>query len=223
MGETISITSSDGFEFDAYKALPSGDAKGGVVVIQEIFGVNPHIREVADGYAKQGYAAIAPAIFDRVEKGVELGYDDDGMQRGIEIAFNGLEMSNTLQDLAASAAALQPYGKVGAVGYCFGGLLAYLSACQLDNLACSVGYYGGGIVNALDQEPKVPLMLHFGELDAHIPLDEVEKIKAAKPNVPVHVYDGADHGFNCSHRPSYNAEAAALALKRTLAFFAEHL
>ena len=223
MGETISITSSDGFEFDAYRALPSGDAKGGILVIQEIFGVNPHIREVADGYASQGYAAIAPAIFDRVEKGVELAYDDEGMQRGIEIAFSGLDMSNTLKDLAATAAALKPYGKVGAVGYCFGGLLAYLSACQLDDLACSVGYYGGGITNALDQEPKIPLMLHFGELDGHIPLSEVEQIKAAKPNVPVHIYEGADHGFNCSHRASYHAAASSLALERTLTFFAEHL
>ena len=222
MGETISITSSDGFEFDAYRALPGGDPKGAILVIQEIFGVNPHIREVADGYASQGYAAIAPAIFDRVEKGVELSYDDDGMQRGIEIAFSGLDMANTLQDLAATAAALKSYGKVGAVGYCFGGLLAYLSACQLDDLTCSVGYYGGGIVDVLDQDPKIPLMLHFGELDAHIPMSDVDQIKAAKPDVPVYTY-AADHGFNCNHRGSYNEAASLLALERTLAFFGTHL
>lgn len=222
MGEKITITSADGFQLDAYRALPSGQPKGGVLVIQEIFGVNPHIREVVDGYADEGYAAIAPAIFDRAEKGVELNYDDAGMERGIAIAFSELQMSNTLQDLAATAAELKQYGNVGAVGYCFGGLLAYLSACQLDDLACSVGYYGGGIVNALDQDPKVPMILHFGELDAHIPMNEVEQIKAAKPDIPVHVYH-ADHGFNCSHRGSYDQPASALALERTLAFFAEHI
>lgn len=222
MGENITITSSDGFEFDAYQALPDGDPKGSILVIQEIFGVNPHIREVADGYASQGYAAIAPAIFDRVEKGVELGYDDDGIQRGVEIAFSGLDMGNTLKDLGATAAALKSYGNVGAVGYCFGGLLAYLSACQLDDLTCSVGYYGGGIVGVLDQAPKIPLILHFGELDAHIPLSDVDQIKAAKPDVPVYTYQ-ADHGFNCNHRASYDEAAALLALERTLAFFAAHL
>lgn len=222
MGDKITITSADGFQLDAYRALPSGRPKGGVLVIQEIFGVNAHIREVVDGYADAGYAAIAPAIFDRAEKGVELNYDEDGMQRGIAIAFSELEMSNTLQDLAATAAELKQYGNVGAVGYCFGGLLAYLSACQVDDLACSVGYYGGGIVNALDQNPKVPLILHFGELDTHIPMNEVEQIKAAKPDVPVHVYH-ADHGFNCSHRDSYDEPASTLALERTLAFFAEHI
>ena len=222
MGEKITITSADGFQLDAYRALPSGEPKGGILVIQEVFGVNPHIREVTDGYAAQGYAAIAPAIFDRAEKGVELGYDEEGMGRGIALAFNELDMANTLQDLAATVAELKQYGNVGAVGYCFGGLLAYLSACQVDGLACSVGYYGGGIVNALDQNPKVPTILHFGELDAHIPMAEVEQIKAAKPNIPVYVYH-ADHGFNCDHRSSYDQPAAELALQRTLAFFAEHI
>ena len=222
MGDMITITSGDGFELSAYRALPEGTPKGAVMVIQEIFGVNPHIREVADGYAGQGYAAIAPAVFDRAEKGVELGYEGGDMQRGIGLAFQGLEMPNTLADLAATVKELSAYGKVGAVGYCFGGLLAYLSACNVDGLACSVGYYGGGIVGQLDQKPKIPLMLHFGDQDAHIPLSDVDKIKAANPGVPVHVYN-ADHGFNCDHRASYDEASAKVALERTLAFFGEHL
>ncbi len=222
MGEVTTIKSGDGFELGAYLALPEGKPRGGVMVIQEIFGVNKHIREVADGYAAAGYAAMAPAIFDRAERGVELGYEGEDMQRGVGLAFQGLKMPNTLADLQACASELAAYGKVGAVGYCFGGLLAYLSACNLDGLACSVGYYGGGIAGALDQKPKVPLMLHFGDQDAHIPLTDVDKIKAANPDVPVHVYE-ADHGFNCDHRASHNAASAAVARERTLAFFATHI
>ena len=222
MGETITIKSGDGFEISAYRALPEGRPKGGIMVIQEIFGVNPHIREVADGYAAQGYAAIAPAIFDRAEPGVELGYEDNDMQRGIGLAFSGLEMPTTLADLSATVSELAQYGKVGAVGYCFGGLLAFLSSANVEGLACSVGYYGGGIAGQLEQKPKIPLMLHFGDQDAHIPLSDVDKIKAANPGVPVHVY-GADHGFNCDHRASYDAASASQALERTLAFFAEHV
>lgn len=222
MGDTITIKSADGFELSAYRALPEGTPKGGVLVIQEIFGVNPHIREVADGYAAQGYAAIAPAIFDRAEAGVELGYEGDDMQRGVSLAFSGLEMPNTLADLSATVQELSQYGKVGAVGYCFGGLLAFLSSANVDGLACSVGYYGGGIAGQLEQKPKIPLMLHFGDQDAHIPLSDVDKIKDANPGVPVHVYS-ADHGFNCDHRASHDEASAKQALERTLAFFAEHI
>ena len=222
MGETITITSSDGFELDAYLALPDGTPKAGIVVIQEIFGVNQHMREVADGYAANGYAALAPALFDRVEKGIELGYEGGDLGKGAGIAFNELDMKTTLQDLTASVEHLTSYGKVGAVGYCYGGLMAYLSACNIDSLTCAVGYYGGGIAGNLEQKPKIPLMLHFGELDTHIPMDDVEKIKAANPNVPVHTYN-AEHGFNCDHRALYNAEAAKFARERTLEFFAQEL
>ena len=222
MGDTITITSSDGFELDAYLALPDGTPKAGILVVQEIFGVNQHIREVADGYAANGYAALAPALFDRVEKGVELGYEGDDLGKGAGIAFNELDMATTLQDLTASVEHLSTYGKVGAVGYCYGGLMAYLSACNIDSLTCAVGYYGGGIAGNLDQKPKIPLILHFGELDAHIPMDDVEKIIAANPDVPVHTYN-ADHGFNCDHRASYNAEAAKLARERTIEFFTQEL
>jgi carboxymethylenebutenolidase len=222
MGEIIKIKSDDGFEFDAYLAKPEAEPKGGILVIQEIFGVNSHIRSVADGYANAGYAAIAPAIFDRAEPGVELGYEEEDIMRGAGIARGKLKIPETLSDLSAAADQLKQYGKVGAVGYCFGGLLAYLSACNLNNLACAVGYYGGGITGVLDQKPGIPLMLHFGERDEHISMSDVDEIKAANPGVPVFTYD-ADHGFNCDQRASYDEAASALALGKTLAFFAEQL
>lgn len=222
MGKVIQVTAPDGFALDGYRADPAGDKKGAVLVIQEIFGVNSHIREVCDGYAAQGYVAVAPAIFDRVEKNVELGYEGDDMTRGIDIAFSKLDMPTTLGDLQATVNVLKDDGKVGVVGYCFGGLLTWLSACNLEGIACAAGYYGGGIVNANDQEPKVPTILHFGDKDAHIPLSDVDKIKAAHPDVAVYVYE-ADHGFNCDHRASYDAEAASTALKRTLDHFASHI
>lgn len=222
MGEHITLTSSDGFEFSAYEAKPATAAKGSVVVIQEIFGVNIHIREVCDGYAKAGYRAVAPALFDRVSAGIELGYEADDMTQGVELAFSKLEMPNTLADVQAAINYLAQDSKVGVVGYCFGGLLTWLSACNAENLACASGYYGGGIINFNDQTPKVPTILHFGELDAHIPMTDVQAIDEAHPDVTVYAYD-ADHGFNCDHRASFNAAASTLAAERTLAFFAEHL
>lgn len=222
MGEKITLKAADGFELDAYLALPDGDAKGAVVVIQEIFGVNQHIREVADGFAADGYAAIAPAIFDRAEKNVELGYEGDDITRGATIARGQLDMTNTLADLQAAIDYAGQYGKVGVVGYCFGGLLTWLCACNANGVACASGYYGGGIINFNDQSPRVPTILHFGEKDAHIPMDDVNKIIEAHPDVTVHVYD-ADHGFNCDHRASYDKAASTLARTRTLGLFAEHL
>ena len=153
---------------------------------------------------------------------MELGYEEEDIMRGAGIARGKLKIPETLSDLSAAADQLKQYGKVGAVGYCFGGLLAYLSACNLNNLACSVGYYGGGITGVLDQKPGIPLMLHFGERDEHISMSDVDEIKAANPGVPVFTYD-ADHGFNCDQRASYDEAASALALEKTLAFFAEQL
>jgi carboxymethylenebutenolidase len=222
MGDQISIKMQDGFELSAYRSTPSAESKGVVVVIQEIFGVNAHIREVADGYAAQGYSAIAPALFDRIERDIELGYAEADMGKGIELAFQGLEMAQTMKDLQSVVDHGAAQGAVGVVGFCFGGLLTYLSACQLKGVAAASSYYGGGIAGVLDHEPKCPLIMHFGELDAHIPMTDVEKIKAANPRIPVHVYD-ADHGFNCDHRASYSEQAAELALQRTLAHFDQHL
>lgn len=222
MGQFIQLTASDGFELDAFIAQPDGDAKGTVLVIQEIFGINVHIREVCDGFADQGYVALAPAIFDRAEKGVELGYEGEDMTRGIEIARGKLKPDETMMDLQAGVNHLQQFGNVAVVGYCFGGLMAWMSAAQLDGIHCVSGYYGGGIADNADLVPKVPTMLHFGELDAHIPQSDVQKVMDAHPEMTVHVY-AADHGFNCDHRASYDRNASELALQRTLAFFEENL
>lgn len=217
------LTASDGFTLGAYEVLPEGNPKGGLVIIQEIFGVNKHIREVVDGYAAEGYAAIAPQIFDRVESNIELGYTDQTeFDKGLKIAFEDLQMPNTLKDLQAAVDALSGCGRVGVVGYCFGGLLTWLSACELSGVSAASSYYGGGIANEAGRTAKCPVIMHFGEKDAHIPMTDVEKIRQAQPDVPIFVYD-ADHGFNCNHRESYDAPSAAAAKERTLTFFAEQL
>jgi carboxymethylenebutenolidase len=190
-------------------------------VLQEIFGVNHHIRNVADQYAAEGYLAIAPALFDRAKPGVELDYVPEGMQEGI--AFVGkLKTEETLADIAAAVAVASEAGKVGVVGYCWGGALTYASAAHLTGIAGAVGYYGGGIAANIATKFNAPVMLHFGEQDNHIPLTAVEKIKQANPDIPVYLYP-AGHGFNCDERGSYDAASAKLARERTLAFFAKHI
>ena len=217
------LTSSDGHSFEAYEALPVGEIKGGVVVIQEIFGVNQHIREVVDGYAKEGYAAIAPAIFDRVEPGVELGYDDqDDFNKGLEIAFQKLKIDDALSDVQACVKDLSSHGNVGVVGYCFGGLLTWLSSCRLNGISACSAYYGGGTVNHVSEKASCPVIMHFGEKDEHIPMNEVEEIKSSLSDVKVYVYN-ADHGFNCDHRGSYDQVSADTAKTRTLDFFESNL
>ena len=218
----IVFESFDNFELGAYTAEPTKGCQGAVVVIQEIFGVNAHIREVADGYAEAGYFVLAPKIFDRISPNIELGYEEADMGRGIELAFQQLDLQTTLKDIQAAINLASERGKVGVVGYCFGGLLTWLSACNLQGVNAASSYYGGGIVDHLNGAPKCPLMMHFGELDGHIPMADVDQIKAFVTDVPVHVYP-ADHGFNCDHRGSYNAESAALARSRTLALFEECL
>jgi len=220
MGETISLTADDGHKLGAYRARPEGAARGGLVVIQEIFGVNGHIRSVCDGFAADGYDAIAPALFDRAESGVELGYDEAGMTRGRAIRGQ-LEWDNAVRDIAAALAALSGEGKVGVVGYCWGGSLAWLAATRLGP-ACAVSYYGGQIVQFKDESATCPVLMHFGDKDASISADDVAAIRAAQPDVPVHIYP-AGHGFNCDQRADYHAESAALARERTLAFLAENL
>jgi carboxymethylenebutenolidase len=222
MGTVIQLEAADGFNSDAYLAEPAGKVIGNVVVIQEIFGVNAHIREVCDDYAIEGYRALAPAIFDRAEKNVELGYDDDGMTKGVEFARKKLDMPKTLLDVQAAISYLKEKGPVAMVGYCFGGLVCWLSAANLTDLECVSGYYGGGVAGLVNLKPKIPTMLHFGDQDAHIPLTDVDAIKEAHPEVTVHVYQ-ADHGFNCDHRGSYNEASAALAKSRTLEFFQANL
>ncbi|RYB04120.1 dienelactone hydrolase family protein [Lichenibacterium ramalinae] len=221
MSQTIKLTAADGATIDAYRADPTGTPKGGLVVLQEIFGVNPHIRRVADGFAAEGYRVIAPALFDRVKPGVELDYNQEGMGAGIAL-MGQVDQGKALLDVAAAVAAASDAGKVGIVGYCWGGSLAYAAACSVDGLAAAVGYYGGNIAKSLDRKPKVPVMLHFGERDAHIPMSDVAAIEAALPDVPVYTYD-ADHGFNCDARGSYDKPSAAQALERTLAFLARYV
>lgn len=222
MGKQIQVRSVDGFALGAYQAIPAGKPKGAVVVIQEIFGVNEHIRQVADGYADAGYFAIAPQLFDRIERDVELGYEGADMQRGIELALQKLDRSLALQDLQATVETASVQGRVGVVGYCFGGLMSWLAACELKGVSAASCYYGGGIAGVADRRARVPVIMHFGARDAHIPMSDVEKIRAAQPDVGIHVYE-ADHGFNCDHRASYDESAAQLARQRTLEFFSEHL
>jgi len=220
--EKTQIRSADGFALGAYQASPTSQSKGAVVVIQEIFGVNKHIREVVDGYAEAGYFAIAPQIFDRVGRDIELGYEEADMTRGIEIAFSQLNRDLALQDIQAAIEAAAVHGKVGVVGYCFGGLLTWLAACELDGVSAASSYYGGGVAGEAERTPRCPVIMHFGELDAHIPLTDVDKVKAAQPDVQIYVYP-ADHGFNCNHRASFDEAAATLARSRTLEFFGQQL
>ena len=221
MGEHITLKAADGFQLGAWRADPAGAAKGGVVVIQEIMGVNHHIRAVADLYAAQGYLAIAPALFDRAEPGFEVGYDGPSIQRGMAIAGK-LDRDKMLLDVAAALGVAKGAGKVGIVGYCLGGTVSYLAACRLPGLAAASCYYGGGVLAAKDESPKIPTILHFGAKDAHIPIAGVRDFEAAHPDLPVYVYD-ADHGFNCDERGSYDAASAELARARTLEFFAKNV
>ena len=217
------LTASDGFKFGAYEALPTSKPRGGVVVIQEIFGVNHHIRSVADAYAKEGYAAIAPQIFDRVERNVELGYTDQSeSQKGIKLAFQDLKRAEALLDLQAAIDAAAKYGKVGVVGYCFGGLMTWLAACELNGVAAASAYYGGGIAKEATRTAKCPVIMHFGERDTHIPMSDVEIIHKSQPTIEIFIYQ-ADHGFNCDERGSFDGNSAKLAKERTLTFFAKQL
>jgi carboxymethylenebutenolidase len=218
MGHFIKLESASA-TIDAYLAEPAGPSKGGVVVIQEIFGVNAHIRSVVDRYAQAGYTAIAPALFDHVEKNVELEYNEAGMAKGSELVGK-LGFDLPIEDIKAAAAYISKAGKVGTVGYCWGGSMAYLSAIRLG--LPGVSYYGGSNTMFVDQQAKAPLMFHYGEQDSGISAEDRAKVIAANPNAPVYLYD-AEHGFNCDHRSSYNAAASALAQERTLAFFKEHL
>jgi carboxymethylenebutenolidase len=211
------LTATDGHELDAYEVHPDG-ASASVVIVQEIFGVNPHIRSVVDRYASFGYRAIAPALFDRGERGVELDYDDAGKTRGIELVMP-IAFDPAMLDVAAAVDHVAATGPVAVIGYCFGGSVAWIAACDLP-IAAAVGYYGGQVYGMRDRQPEVPTMLHFGELDHGIPLDQVRAIAEAHPEVAVHVYPGADHGFNCDARATHDARSAAIALGRTLDFLA---
>jgi carboxymethylenebutenolidase len=222
MGQMIELKTKDRQTISAYRAEPPGKPRGGLVVIQEIWGVNSHIRNVADGYAADGYLAIAPALFDRVERGVVMDeYNPETMQKGFGF-MQKVDIDNALLDVRAAVETASAAGKVGVVGFCFGGRVAWLAASRLEGIAASVPYYGGGIPELASEQPKCPVILHFGERDQHIPLASVEQFKKAHPDLPVYIYK-ADHGFNCDQRGSYDAASAKLARERTLAFLREHV
>lgn len=222
MGQTVTLTASDGFELGGYRADPAAAPKGAIVVIQEIFGVNSHIRNICDRLANEGYAAIAPAIFDRIEPNFQSGYSPDevAVARKFVAAPDWPAM---LRDTQAAIDAVKGVGPVGIVGFCLGGSVAYAAATKLSGLRAAVGYYGGAVVRFADDKPTVPVQLHFGEKDSGIPLTDVETIKAKRPEVEVLVYPGAQHGFNCDERASYDKPSADLAWQRTLAFFVRNL
>jgi carboxymethylenebutenolidase len=221
MGKMTELIAADGFRLSAYRADPVERPRGGIVVAQEIFGVNSHIKSVCDGWAKDGYAVIAPALFDRYERDVDIGYTADDIARGRALKAKA-STDPALQDIAAARDALSGAGKIGVVGYCWGGFIAWMSACRLGGFACGVAYYGGGMLEAIAERPKCPVMAHFGERDAVIPVDGVKRFGAAHPDVEVFIY-AADHGFNCDQRGSYDAAAAALARERTLRHFRRYL
>jgi carboxymethylenebutenolidase len=221
MGKMIELMTADGFKLPAYRADPSGTPRGGLVVAQEIFGVNSHIRSVCDGFAADGYRVIAPALFERYESGVDIGYTPPDIARGRELkAKAGTDAA--LQDVAAARDVLEICGKVGIVGYCWGGFIAWMAACRLPGFACAVPYYGGGMLDAVGETPRCPVLAHFGERDGMIPVDGVRKFAAAHRAAQVHIY-AADHGFNCDQRGSYDATAAALARDRTLVFLQQYV
>ncbi len=222
MGKTITLTAEDGHQFSAYRAEPAGTPRGGIVVIQEIFGVNQHIRKVTDSFAAAGYLSLSPAIFDRVDRNFEIGYAPADVEHGRATRAK-IQIDDMVADVRAAVKALQAEKlKVGVVGYCLGGTLTWLAATRIDGLSAAVGYYGGGVAASVSETPRCPVLLHWGETDASIPPDHWETVKKAHPTVPMHVYP-AGHGFHCDERGSFHAESSKLAHQRTLDFFRPHV
>jgi carboxymethylenebutenolidase len=222
VGHDITLTASDGFQLGGYRADPATPANGAVVVIQEIFGVNHHIRAVCDRLAAAGYVAIAPAIFDRSERNFQSGYTPEEIAVARKFVASP-DWSAMLRDTEAAIVSVKEIGPVGIIGFCLGGSVAYAAATKLDGLSAAIGWYGGAAVRFADDRPSVPTQLHFGEKDSGIPLSDVEIIKSKRPEVEVLVYPGAQHGFGCDERASFDQPSADLAWRRSLDFFAAHL
>ena len=222
MGKFVELTAADGHKLAAYVAQPSGKARGGVVVIPEVFGVNSHIQQTTDGFAADGYLAVSPAMFDRAQRNYDTGYSQPEIQAGVAI-MQKLDWKQAVLDVEAAIGEAKKGGKVGIVGYCFGGTVTWVAAAQAKGLACAVPYYGGGMPGFIGENPKVPTMCHFGELDQSPTLTQAKEIAAKYPEITAHFYAGAGHGFNCDQRGSWNAEAAKLARSRTIDFFRKHL
>jgi carboxymethylenebutenolidase len=219
---TIEIAAKDGHKFSAYCAQPKVKPRGGLVIIQEFFGVNGHIRRVCDQYAADGYLVLSPAIFDRVERDVELGYDEAGMNKGRTLRAK-LDLDQIMLDVQAAIDAAGSAGKVAALGYCWGGSLAYIAAARLSDVACAVGYYGAQIAAHSGETPRVPVLLHYAETDEYIPQSDIEKVREMQPAVTIYQYPGTEHGFNCDDRRFYEPKSAAIARARTLSFIQDHV
>ena len=214
MGQMIELTSSDGFKLGAYRAEPAGKPRGGLVLVQEVFGVNNHIKKTADGYAADGYLVVAPSFFDRAQRALDLGYTQADIETG-RAASQKLAWDDTVRDAQAAYDLVKSAGKSAVIGYCWGGTLAWLSASRISGLACAICYYGGAIPNMMNEQPQCPVLFHWGEKDHAISLEAVRKIEAAHPSALSHVYP-AGHGFNCEERGSYEPGSAKLARERTL-------
>ena len=223
MGKTLTLKASDGHELSAYRADPAGKPKAGLIIIQEIFGVNDHIRSVCDRFAQDGYLCVAPALQDRGERNFEVGYTPPDVERGRAVRGK-VKNEDSMKDLKAAYDYLAKEGvAIGTVGYCWGGSLAWLSAVELDGLKVAVAYYGGEIPANADKQAKCPVMFHFGEKDGGIPLDKVEIIKQKQPQFPLHIYKDAGHGFSCDARGSFHPASHELALGRTREFLTKNL
>ena len=227
MGQTTQLTAQDGHTLDAYLATPTSTPRGAVVVIQEIFGVNAHMRSVVDRFANEGYVAIAPALFDRVERGVELAYAGEDMQRAVSY-MKQLDARTALLDIAAAFDTVRGKGSgTGVVGFCYGGFMAWLTATRGESLgvkpACCIAFYPGGIGSVATESPSCPVMLHFGGDDSHIGSEQIQAVRSAHPEVIINMYEGAQHGFNCDVRSSYNAQASRLAMERTMSFLSANI
>jgi carboxymethylenebutenolidase len=222
MGEMLTLTAEDGHKLAAYRASPAGTPRGALVIVQEIFGVNSHIKNVCDGFTADGYVALAPALFDRVERDYATGYSEADIERG-RATRGKLAVEDAVRDVRAAVRELARSGlKVGVIGYCFGGTMAWLAATRIDGVAAAVGYYGGGVADAAAEQPRCPVMLQWGETDASIPPEHWKKVADNHPTVPMHVYP-AGHGFNCDERASYHEPSARLARERTLEFLRRHV
>ena len=222
MGKQFSLTTSDQHKLGAYRADPAGKPKGGMIVVQEIFGVNHHIRAVCDRLAEAGYVAVAPAVFDRFVRDFESGYTPDEIAHARSYLGN-LNWDHMVLDMEAAAGDIKGAGPTGAIGFCMGGTAAFLAACRISGLSAAVSFYGGAIAKFADEKPKCPMQMHFGEKDEGIPMNVVAEIKAKQPQAEIYTYADAPHGFGCDERASFRKEASDLAWKRTHEFLAKHM
>ena len=220
MTEYVDIFTKDNHKFQAYLSQPNQKVKGGIVIIQEIFGVNDHIKEVCNLYSNHGYLTIAPCLFDRENKNIELDYDQEGITEGRRLKELLNELS--INEIESSISFVESAGKVGVIGYCWGGSLSWKAACKFNNLSSSIIYYGGDVPKLKNLIPKCPTMCHFGELDQSIPIDDVKEFEKSNQNINLYTYP-ADHGFNCNHRNQYNKKCSDIALERSLSFLEKNL